>query len=144
MLVDPSYGDVKNKWKHMNPAEKSWCKPPSRWKLCIRIGETQSAALGMAEWHFPSASLTDGRGDAFRHCYWNVLMTKRFGYSKAAEVATRHEAYSSGLPKVMDLRNNFIGRAVAGQSANEVRGRDECTSRANTGRLWIIQNGALV
>jgi uncharacterized Zn-binding protein involved in type VI secretion len=57
----------------------------------------------------------DGHRDAFRHAYWNALMTSRNGEEWTSQYATAHEA-SSGNPaarEAMDLYNNEMGRAIA-------------------------------
>ncbi len=57
----------------------------------------------------------DGQRDAFRHAYWNALMTKEFGEPWAKQFATAHE----GMPgnpsnrEAMDLYNNEVGRQIA-------------------------------
>ena len=57
----------------------------------------------------------DGQRDAFRHAYWNALMTKEFGAEWTQQFATAHE----GLPgnpadrEAMDLYNNEVGRQIA-------------------------------
>ncbi|XXF76261.1 hypothetical protein P2318_24825 [Myxococcaceae bacterium GXIMD 01537] len=57
----------------------------------------------------------DGHRDAFRHAYWNALMTREFGAEWTQQFATAHE----GLPgnpadrEAMDLYNNDIGRQIA-------------------------------
>jgi hypothetical protein len=60
--------------------------------------------------HYPHAHET-GRGDAFRHCFWNALMEHRLGGPTATAIATRNESESSGFAHSMDLHNNREGRA---------------------------------
>ncbi|OYQ34518.1 hypothetical protein CHU95_10880 [Niveispirillum lacus] len=57
----------------------------------------------------------DGHTDAFRHAYWNALMTKRFGSDFAEKFATAHEAVPGNPPgrMSMDLFNNAVGRQIA-------------------------------
>lgn len=57
----------------------------------------------------------DGHNDAFRHAYWNALMTRRFGEGFATEYATAHEAGQNnpGPREAMDLYNNELGRRIA-------------------------------
>ncbi|WP_168123794.1 hypothetical protein [Paenibacillus sp. HB172176] len=56
----------------------------------------------------------DGKQDAFRHAYWNILMTRDIGSGQAKEVADIHEEYNPGsaLANEMDLYNNSIGRGA--------------------------------
>lgn len=57
----------------------------------------------------------DGHNDAFRHAYWNGLMSKRFGENFATSFSTAHE----GIPgnpadrEAMDLYNDEVGRKIA-------------------------------
>lgn len=62
------------------------------------------------------------RADAFRHAYWNVLLSKRIAPWWAFAFATAHEQESSGIDRDMDLHNNAKGRAIyaAHTSASEV------------------------
>lgn len=63
---------------------------------------------------FPS-SLYNGKGDAFRHAYWNALNVILLGYNLAESLTTAHEdqppSYNySYKEKQMDLFNNEVGR----------------------------------
>lgn len=61
------------------------------------------------------------RADAFRHAYWNVLLSKRIAPWWAQAFATAHEQESTGIDRDMDLHNNAKGRAIyaAHASASE-------------------------
>ncbi|MDI6756747.1 MAG: hypothetical protein QME32_01850 [Endomicrobiia bacterium] len=53
--------------------------------------------------------------DAFRHAYWNAIMTRDVGYDFAKEIADNHELNRDNLTeksKEMDLWNNHIGREI--------------------------------
>ncbi|WP_067534762.1 DUF6973 domain-containing protein [Nocardia crassostreae] len=50
----------------------------------------KNQAVSTAEELYPN-SINDGQGDAFRHTYWNALMTDRFGEDFANAYATSHE-----------------------------------------------------
>ncbi|WP_163862535.1 DUF6973 domain-containing protein [Myxococcus eversor] len=62
----------------------------------------------------------DGHRDAFRHAYWNALMTREFGAEWTQQFATAHE----GMPgnpadrEAMDLYNNQVGRQIALDNPN--------------------------
>ncbi|UGT59789.1 DUF6973 domain-containing protein [Nocardia asteroides] len=62
-----------------------------------------------------STALSDGHGDAFRHMYWNALMTQRYGEDWNDRYGTAHEQLGASPPtrEAMDLHNNSIGREVA-------------------------------
>lgn len=55
----------------------------------------------------------DTKPDAFRHAYWNVLLSKYVNETWASKFATAHESQTpAGLPKSMDLHNNAVGRGI--------------------------------
>jgi hypothetical protein len=62
----------------------------------------------------------DGHRDAFRHAYWNALMTQQYGEQWTKAFATAHE----GLPgntanrEAMDLYNNSVGRSIGANNKN--------------------------
>ena len=62
----------------------------------------------------------DGHRDAFRHAYWNALMTQQHGRGWTSVFATAHEALP-GNPanrEAMDLYNNAVGRSIAAAHPN--------------------------
>jgi hypothetical protein len=63
----------------------------------------------------PGYGKNDGHNDAFRHTYWNALMTAHFGEDFATAYATAHEAApgNPGAREAMDLFNNELGRRIA-------------------------------
>ncbi|WP_141808357.1 DUF6973 domain-containing protein [Nocardia bhagyanarayanae] len=56
----------------------------------------------------------DGQGDAFRHMYWNALMSQKFGEEWTQTYATAHEKTGGNTPQreAMDLWNNELGRKI--------------------------------
>ena len=54
----------------------------------------------------------NGPADAWRHCYWNCLMTDEIGKDQAEFVADNHEKHGGGpaIENLMDSRNNWEGR----------------------------------
>jgi hypothetical protein len=65
-----------------------------------------------------ASNATDNDRDAFRHAYWNALMTLEFGEESAERVATAHEALPDETShdtraEAMDLYNNQVGREIA-------------------------------
>ncbi len=79
--------------------------------------QIQQEALNKAAELFPGITLWNDRGDAFRHAYWNALMTKDFGGDFAIAFSTAHETQFSLQPNLgeafMDLHNNSIGVEIA-------------------------------
>lgn len=57
----------------------------------------------------------DGHRDAFRHAYWNALMTREYGEEWANKFASLHEGVpgSQYAREAMDLYNNEVGRRIA-------------------------------
>ena len=92
--------------------------------------------------------IEDGRADAFRHAYWNALGTAEFGANITQIFTDAHEAYSSGLPKQMDLHNNQKGREKAiSMSFNFLTSdsdiADSILIEVYVGHLLFIHNGVL-
>lgn len=77
--------------------------------------QIRDAAFGRADERFPAEGVEDGHNDAFRHAYWNALMTQRFGPEWAEDFATAHEQLpgNPGSREAMDLHNNELGRRIA-------------------------------
>ncbi|SDJ17276.1 hypothetical protein SAMN05192558_110297 [Actinokineospora alba] len=113
------------------------------------FAEIRQTALHTAEGKFEGKGLTDGHADAFRHAYWNALMTQRYGEQWAGEFATAHERNPSShhVPVGMDLHNNEVGRQIA--SANPDASPEELATlveqAVKDGRMVIIdKNDTLV
>ncbi|WP_063046897.1 WXG100 family type VII secretion target [Nocardia pseudovaccinii] len=63
----------------------------------------------------------DGHADAFRHAYWNAMLTKEFGEDWTKAFTTAHEriddpAKTHASAEAMDLYNNEVGRRIAMQN----------------------------
>ena len=60
----------------------------------------------------------DGHQDAFRHMYWNVMMTKKFGPEFAEAFGTAHEGVpgNPAAREAMDLYNNELGRKIVAEN----------------------------
>lgn len=84
-------------------------------------------------------SVFDGQGDAFRHAYWNALMTDKYGAGFANAFATAHEGIGGPANReAMDLYNNNIGRQIA--LANPGASADELASKVSA----AIDDGKLI
>lgn len=83
--------------------------------------------------HYPHAHET-GRGDAFRHCFWNAMMEHRLGGATATAIATRNESESSGFAHSMDLHNNREGRVFWHIFKSERAAGNSCLADAQPGR----------
>ncbi|MDQ3306759.1 MAG: hypothetical protein M3499_00095 [Actinomycetota bacterium] len=72
-------------------------------------------AFSTADERFVPEDQNDNHNDAFRHAYWNALMTRRFGADWAEDYATAHEGVpgNAAVREAMDLYNNEVGRRLA-------------------------------
>jgi hypothetical protein len=68
----------------------------------------------------PNGNEVDNHNDAFRHAYWNALMTQRFGEEWTHQFATAHERRTDNYAssEAMDLYNNEVGRKIAAANPN--------------------------
>ncbi|MGQ0573359.1 MAG: DUF6973 domain-containing protein [Pseudonocardia sp.] len=109
---------------------------------CSTARDAASTAATRAQELHPT-SLHNGRGDAFRHCYWNALMTRHIGRDQAAKVANNHEELADGQPaaeREMDLFNNAFGRDRAGAASTSDRDAEgRCRYSADRGELRTLR-----
>lgn len=106
--------------------------------------DAMSRADQTTEKRYQGKGTADGHGDAFRHAYWNALMTREFGEEWTKNYATAHERLG-GNPanrEAMDLYNNEIGRRVAREhpdvSADELA--DLIAKEVTAGRTLVIND----
>lgn len=132
---------------NLNSAEAAFCAWPSHFRICLKARTDANKAWSEAELRFSSATLHNGRGDAFRHCLWSARMVVSIGRANARGFGDRHEASSSGNEKTMDLRNNAIGRGIGDANDNSslpnYLNRVVCERKAKNGGLWKLVNGQL-
>ncbi|MGW6622199.1 DUF6973 domain-containing protein [Nocardia sp. NPDC055002] len=71
-------------------------------------------ASAAAEEAYPGIATQDSHVDAYRHTYWNAMMTQEFGAEWTQEYATKHEgrADNAAVREAMDLHNNEVGRKI--------------------------------
>ncbi|WP_234812109.1 DUF4226 domain-containing protein [Mycolicibacter longobardus] len=83
------------------------------------LNQIKQAAATEAKVRFPPQNgpndTADNHTDAFRHAYWNALMTQRFGENWTRDFATAHERLpdNHAAAEAMDLYNNEVGREIA-------------------------------
>jgi len=126
--------------------EIGWCLIPWHWSACSAAQGHADAASAAAQSLFPS-SLHNGKGDAFRHCYWNARMTIDFGADKAKTIADNHEDGSDGpeAEKNMDRSNNASGRKIGGSASGSNKekkyasAKTACQNAANNGQLVTLK-----
>ncbi|MGW4770307.1 DUF6973 domain-containing protein [Nocardia sp. NPDC004278] len=63
----------------------------------------------------PVMNNQDNHTDAFRHAYWNALLTREFGEDWTKEYTSKHEMRDDNrsVREAMDLYNNEVGRKIA-------------------------------
>ena len=99
-------------------------------------------ALHRAEHTFGGEGGTDGHADAFRHAYWNAMLTQRFGEEWTQEYRTAHERNpdSHPTPVAMDLHNNEVGRRIALENPDASREelRDLVEQAVRDGEMVVV------
>ena len=89
----------------------------SRWWQVASYYSASKSALSRSQQLF--SSLHNNKGDAFRHAYWNAILSRMIGRSSAKLWTDAHENGAAGQPvrqKRMDLHNNWVGRDVAARN----------------------------
>lgn len=84
----------------------------------------------------------DGHRDAFRHAYWNALMTQEYGENWTRAFATAHEGGPNNPAnrEAMDLYNNEIGRSIgaANRNATPEQLANLVEQALNQGKLVVV------
>lgn len=86
----------------------------------------------------------DNQTDAFRHAYWNALMTQKFGEDWTRNFATAHERRPDNYAtsEAMDLYNNEIGRGIAVNNPNaSPKELADLVQRAVSNGQMVVING---
>ena len=75
--------------------------------------------------------------DAFRHCMWSGLISKRISHSEAMKFTTMHEMQDGNdfAEKSMDLHNNKVGAEIGQNVGSERSIADECYKALQQGKL---------
>lgn len=92
---------------------------------------------------FDSWAQNDGHADAFRHAYWNALMTKQFGSDFTERFTSAHEGVENPADReAMDLYNNEIGRRIAEQNPDASDGElADLVQQAIRGGEMVVIDG---
>jgi hypothetical protein len=132
--------DYRREYNKLNSAEKL--------ALALRpiavgtVRDDAEKALSEASARFSAASLHNGPGDAFRHCYWSALLTRDIGFQNAKAITDAHEEFphNPANEKEMDLHNNmqgmFIGIGHKRSTDREIA--DLCEAALRAGRLKVL------
>lgn len=113
------------------------------------MDQIKDAASVEAKVRFPPQNgvndTADNHTDAFRHTYWNALMTQRFGEQWTRDFATAHERLpgNPATAEAMDLYNNELGRqiAVSNPDATPAELADLVEQAVNDGDTVVIAPG---
>lgn len=121
--------------------ELGWCVIPWNVANCFKAQGHADAAELAAQNMFPANSLHNGKGDAFRHCYWNARMTIELGAGNAKSIADNHENGSDGpaAEKSMDLANNASGRSIGASAGTYAKAKEACRVAAVNGKLVTLK-----
>lgn len=115
----------------------------------LEFSDIRETAFDTADERFPDQGREDGHNDAFRHAYWNALMTSHLGEEFATAFGTAHEGVE-GNPadqEAMDLFNNELGRRIATEhpDASDEELVDLIFDAIKSGEAMVIDaNGELV
>lgn len=107
---------------------------------CAKAKTDADVAAAAARDNYPANTLHNGIGDAFRHCYWNALMTISVGRVHAKKIADLHEDHNTSGPlneREMDLKNNEIGRQVGSESTTGAEAHAKCAEHVTSGYLQL-------
>jgi hypothetical protein len=103
---------IQDKYDALNPSERDFvCWHPF---AAVDFNSNAEVALKEAQRRFGAATLHNGSGDAFRHCFWSAMNARDQGKELAKAFGDAHEDWS-GNPaneKTMDLHNNGIGFTI--------------------------------
>jgi len=118
--IDPSGLDWLGNY---NSIESAYCRELRNFNACalnLALGWKASQAA-VARYGYYS-SVSEGKGDACRHCLWQASLTKGLGWQRAQAFGNMHEGYSANSwvywktgrtwATRMDLYNNEKGRAI--------------------------------
>ncbi|EAU85083.2 secreted protein [Coprinopsis cinerea okayama7 len=128
-------------------SEMLYCLNPFNTAACFAANGHAEVASAAAAANFPSSSLHNGQGDAFRHCYWNARMAIYLGTARAKEIGDNHEnsGNNPANEKAMDLANNATGRTIGANAAGSTKeakynnAQAECLRRARNGQLVTLK-----
>lgn len=120
----------------MNSVEAAFCAWPTRAVICAEAALARVQAESWTQNLFGHRN--DGtKANAFQHSYWLARMTQLMSNNPvtAKGFGDRHEAFSFGNPKSMDLHNNAFG-ATTGAATNENGARFFLKLGADNAHLW--------
>jgi hypothetical protein len=125
-------------WAILNPF--TWPKVQSLGEEAYEWAMINQASLG--------GGIHNGRADAARHAYWNVLMASEINATDAEGASTAYERSNleEGGPHneiIMDMENNAAGRVIAGglpPNPSRTVSQNAVISALNGGILTILDD----
>lgn len=125
-------------WNVLNQAAEFLdCIVLTNLNMCNSAKVDADNALASAAARFPSNTLHNGSGDAYRHCYWSGLMTHHIGSGNALAISENHEIHNPGplAEYQMDTFNNTKGRQAGLNTVLDSDVRYTCFAWAGNGTL---------
>lgn len=125
-------------WNVLNQASEFLdCIYLTNLNMCNTAKVDADNALASAAARFPSNTLHNGAGDAYRHCYWSGLMTHHIGSGNALAISENHEIHNPGplAEYQMDTFNNTKGRQAGLNTVLDADVRYTCFAWAGNGTL---------
>lgn len=95
--------------------ERAACLVQVGYSGCNKAKEDANIASNTAWRYYSRPSQHNGKGDAFRHAYWNARMVHSIGERNAKIIADNHEYYKPSTNPAedrMDYANNATGRWI--------------------------------
>jgi hypothetical protein len=142
-LIKPDFNPSLMTSEEIDAMKKLLLSSPMGPAHVIEHTQLTETARDTAKEVFP-ASVDDGKGDAFRHAYWNALMTQQYGEDWTKEFATAHEKSGGNTPQreAMDLYNNELGRkvALAHPDASPDELKELIRNEIDNGNAIVIEN----
>lgn len=147
-----AFTSIPSKWNELNKKEKALAKkqPLQASQVYYATGKAENETDRLFKY---GNSKDATNGNAFKHSYWNALMTREMGAKNAKTWADAHEDGKSLTSNntIMDFRNNKIGRDTYSalwdknkKSVSVDTVKKEMLKKIDQGKLWRIVNKKLV
>lgn len=81
---------IEDKYNSLNESEKSFV----RWHPIAAAEFNVNAETALKDAHFGAATLHNGSGDAFRHCFWSAMNARDEGKDLAKQFGDAHEDWA--------------------------------------------------
>ncbi|MGG3642051.1 hypothetical protein ABES38_11845 [Bacillus gobiensis] len=97
-------------WDSLNSKEKEMAKKhPFQATIMYNCS---AAAKSMSIKHFKYGDADDNNANAYRHAFWNAILSREMGTDNAKKWTDAHEYGHKSLGTEMDLKNNATGRSI--------------------------------